>query len=146
MIRAVLTRLLDDKQTLGHLQIFDGLAKSFECSTLELPWLDNARQISCIPAGRYRVIKFKSPTKGHCFSILDVPGRTNVLIHIGNYAGSHNPKSGTPDTLGCILIGSGFSYVDADKILDVTGSTSTLAKLLEIMPDSFTLDIVDVIR
>ena len=145
--RGVLTRLVDDsKETLGHLQLFEGLSALFSCATLELPWLDNKNKISCIPAGRYTVVRRVSPTKGECFHLLDVAGREWVLIHSGNYAGSRNPKTGTPDTLGCILVGSGFAYVDRDQILDVTSSKPTLTRLLAEMPDKWVLDIVDITR
>lgn len=65
--------------------------------TLEPPWLDNQNNVSCIPKGEYRFERYLSPTKGDCFILHDVPGRTFILIHIGNYL---------KDTEGCILIGN----------------------------------------
>ncbi len=67
--------------------------------TLELPWKDNKENISCIPEGTYKGKLVNSPKHGICYELQDVPDRTDVQIHIGNY-----PK----DTLGCILVGTEF--------------------------------------
>jgi len=64
--------------------------------TLEDAWRDNERMISCIPKGTYKVIWHKSPKFGNVFKVVDVPGRSDILIHAGN---THN------DTHGCILLG-----------------------------------------
>ena len=66
-------------RTLGHVNLPDGTL----ISTLERPWLDNQRSISCIPAGIY---KFKLDTHGRFqwFRLLDVPGRSNIEIHLGS--------------------------------------------------------------
>lgn len=68
--------------------------------TLERPWVDNAQDISCIPAGRYRCRKIRSPRFGNTYEICDVPNRSNVLFHAGNTM---------DDTHGCILVGEEFS-------------------------------------
>ena len=68
--------------------------------TLERPWQDNERNVSCIPAGRYRCRKIRSPKFGNTYEICEVPGRTNVLFHSGNTI---------EDTQGCILVGEEFS-------------------------------------
>jgi hypothetical protein len=40
----------------------------------------------CIPAGTYRVILSKSPRLGYiCPEVLDVPGRSEIRWHIGNF-------------------------------------------------------------
>jgi len=57
------------------------------CRSLELPWRDNARQISCIPTGAYRCVIVRSPRFGRVYGVLNVPGRSNVLIHSANLAG-----------------------------------------------------------
>ena len=56
------------------------------CSTIELPWKDNQRQISCIPEGRYRLAKRYTPRFGYHIIIRDVPNRSNILIHAFNDA------------------------------------------------------------
>ena len=76
--------------------------------TLEKPWRDNKRTLSCIPAGRYPLAlrttggfhrryeeKFPVIHKG-TLEVMGVPDRTAILIHIGNRA---------KDTQGCILVG-----------------------------------------
>ena len=86
------------KSTLGELF----LNGERMCDTLENPWLDNQRNISCIPEGEYRVrlrLPRESATREYLHLLVqDVPNRNYVLFHRGNY-----PK----DTRGCILVGLG---------------------------------------
>jgi hypothetical protein len=65
--------------------------------TLEDPWLDNQKGISCIPMGTYRCI-FSMSQRFHRLlpELLNVPGRTGIRIHAGNT---------TSDTEGCPLVG-----------------------------------------
>lgn len=137
MRQILITRIQqdDDVQTLGHLTVFDGLEKIFECSTLELPWKDNKKSVSCIPEGLYWVDKYLSPTKGRgiVFQFSNVPSRSNVQIHKGNYF---------TEILGCILLGAGFTDINKDGYLDVYSSGRTMDKLLELMPDKFTVKII----
>ena len=52
MKRAVLIRHRDNgSQTIGSLIVFDDAHRIFSCRTLEPAWLDNQKNISCIPAG-----------------------------------------------------------------------------------------------
>jgi len=72
------------------------------CDTLELPYRDNQRSISCIPAGQYKVrlrTARESATRNYLHLLVeDVKDRSHILVHIGNF-----PK----DTKGCILVGIG---------------------------------------
>ncbi len=68
--------------------------------TLERPWQDNQQNVSCIPAGRYRCERIRSPKFGWTFEVKNVPNRTHVLFHSGNTI---------EDTHGCILVGEEFS-------------------------------------
>ena len=72
------------------------------CDTLENPWLDNQRNISCVPEGEYPVrlrLPRESATRDYMHLLVkDVPDRDYILIHIGNSA---------KDTRGCILVGLG---------------------------------------
>lgn len=83
------------------------LAPDFRAYSLELPWLDNQRQVSCIPPGHYpmRWIQPRRPKSGMwwLYHVQDVPGRTGILIHVGNYAGQPPPLKA--DSWGCILLG-----------------------------------------
>lgn len=76
----------------------------FTCRTLELPWRENQRQISCIPADEYNV-KIKISNKyGRIYWVRKVPNRTHILIHSGNYAGDKT-KGYRTHVMGCILFG-----------------------------------------
>lgn len=56
------------------------------CRTIELPWLQNRRNVSCIPEGRYVLRKRFTPKHGLHVLVVDVPGRSGILIHPANYA------------------------------------------------------------
>lgn len=109
-----------DDCTLGRLSF-----GNFHCFTLELPWKNNENNISCVPAGIYRYHRYLSPSKGKVLLLEDVPDRTYVEIHAGNF---------TRDILGCILVGDSIKYLDRDKIPDVTNSKATLRNLLSMLP------------
>lgn len=84
--------------TIGRL-FADG---EFLCFTLENTWADNEPRVSCIPEGTYEMDmkaygRYWEKYKPLEIPILkDVPNRSQILIHPGNYA---------KDTLGCILVG-----------------------------------------
>jgi hypothetical protein len=85
----------NDLRTLGAIYKEDG---GRVCFTLELPWLNNQSNISCIPEGTYQAKVAYSPKhKRNLYWLQNVPGRGSVEIHIGNLV---------KDTLGCILLGS----------------------------------------
>lgn len=75
-------------------------------STAEPPERDNRRNISCIPDGDYRLKKYLSPKYNETLMVLDVPDRSNILFHSGNYAGD-TLLGYSSDTDGCILLGKG---------------------------------------
>jgi len=66
------------------------------CVTLEDAWSYNIVGNSCIPQGVYVCKRHISPKFGETFEVQDVPNRTNILFHAGNWAS---------DTTGCILLG-----------------------------------------
>ena len=73
----------------------------------------------CIDAGVYKVVLTVSPHLGYlCPEVLDVPGRTAIRWHIGNF-----PK----DVLGCCVVGTtaGENLVENSKI----AFTALMAKL-----------------
>lgn len=55
-------------------------------STIELPWKNNAPRISCIPEGKYGLVKRYSPHHKWHFELKDVPSRQLILIHPANDA------------------------------------------------------------
>jgi hypothetical protein len=87
-----------DKSTIGKLFIQGEMF----CDTLENPWKNNVRNISCIPEGEYKVrlrLPRESATRDYLHLLVqDVPDRSYILFHIGNTA---------KDTSGCILVGNG---------------------------------------
>jgi dihydrofolate reductase len=53
--------------------------------TVELPWKENQKNISCIPSGTYTWQKIiRSSNKQPALYIRDVENRTEILIHEGN--------------------------------------------------------------
>ena len=125
--RVIITRSYKKNCTTGELQYGD-----FKCKTLELPNLDNKVRVSCIPESLYRCRKIISPSLGECIDIKDVPGRTYIRIHAGNF---------TRQILGCVLVGEKLIDFDGDGITDVTSSRKTLSKLMSCLPNSFLLEI-----
>ena len=120
------------KQTLGRLYLYDDADLVFQCCTMELPWINNQKRISCIPKGRYLVKKHTSSKYGECFWVQDVPDRTEILIHLGNY---------NFNTLGCILPGRRFLDINNDGLRDVISSGNTMKDLRKLLPNKFHLNI-----
>jgi len=87
-----------DKSTLGELF----LNGERMCDTLENPWVNNKKNVSCIPRGEYKVrlrLPRESATRDYLHLLVeDVENRSYILFHIGN-----TPK----DTKGCVLVGLG---------------------------------------
>jgi hypothetical protein len=62
------------------------LSNRFICQTIELPWKENQRSISCIPEGRYELIARTSEKFQHHFILKNVTDRSLILIHPANDA------------------------------------------------------------
>ncbi len=60
--------------------------KGIICYTIELPWLDNRHGVSCIPEGKYELIKRCSKKFGVHLLLKDVPNRSLILVHPANDA------------------------------------------------------------
>ena len=56
------------------------------CQSVELPWRDNKRNISCVPEGRYVLVKRFHPKHGEQLELSHVPKREAILIHPANFA------------------------------------------------------------
>lgn len=106
-----ITRTYGAESTLGKaIATKDG--KEYQFNTLELPWANNKRNVSCIPAGTYQcVYEYNEKYKCGIYRVKSVTNRYRILWHPGNW-----PK----DTEGCILPGKtmGINYVgDSRKAL-----------------------------
>lgn len=138
-MKAVIVRfkqLSNHLQTCGRFLLMDDNGDVlFQAVSLELPWNGNLRNVSCIPTGSYLVSKVVSPKFGPgTFSVNNVPGRGNILIHPGNY---------TRDIEGCILLGDKFADIDNDKITDVTASRVIVSRLKK-LAENFELTIIQI--
>ena len=120
MVELLVDRFKQDKvQTLGHLSV-----GGFECYTLELPWRNNRVNVSRIPEDTYIAVQHVSPRFGNSIWLPEVPGRTEILVHWGNFF---------RNTLGCILVGRTFFDIDGDGHVDVTHSKSTMEQLYDVI-------------
>lgn len=105
------------KQTTGSLIAKNGQSV-FTCKTLERPWLNNQKNISCIPVGEYEVKwNFSPKFLRYTYEITNVKNRGGIRFHKGNYY---------YDIEGCVLLGNGFVDINKDNILDIVNSTITV--------------------
>lgn len=97
---------------------------------MELPWDANQPNVSCVPIDEYEVVRHDSVAHPHTWELLNVPGRTGILIHNGN---TDN------DSLGCIIVGMSEGELDGKPA--VLSSVSCLDMLRGVLPDNFVLNI-----
>ncbi|KDN56710.1 DUF5675 family protein [Flavobacterium seoulense] len=58
----------------------------FICYTIELPWKNNEKRVSCIPEGKYFIRKrYSQKFKWH-LEVVDVKNRSLILFHPANNA------------------------------------------------------------
>lgn len=113
--------------TIGRLHIpFEDTQKTF--ATIERPWLDNKPNVSCIPEGVYNCEPFSGNRFKGVWILNDVPDRTYILIHAGNYA---------KDVQGCIAVGQYLS----DSQFMVMNSRHAINELRKLLPDEFQIKI-----
>lgn len=116
-------------QTLGDLQTL-----GFACKTLERPWKNNQKNISCIPKGTYNCKRIFSLRFGYVYEIQGVLNRTGVLLHPGNYFF---------DVEGCILLGDKYGDLNKDAYADILNSKVTLKRFEDLLAGKeFTLKII----
>jgi len=96
--------------TFGTLKI----NKKVFCVTLEPPDIENAKNVSSIPAQQYKCLRTNSPKYGVTFKVINVPYRDNVLFHGGNLK---------EHTKGCILLGQYWSKLQGDRAVLNSGNT-----------------------
>ncbi len=121
-----------DEGTFG-VMLYDG--KPFAV-TGERPWLENRKSVSCIPTGTYMCQRYKSAKYPDTFEIIDVPSRTFVLFHKGNFP--------LKDSEGCILVAEKFEEVDGKVAVLESGHgfEEFIKKLKDVC--TFTLQIVEI--
>lgn len=133
MIALTLTRIeQNDLATFGRIEDTD---HQQWCVTLERPWLDNAHDVSCVPAGTYTAHRYASPKRGYdVFMLSGVPNRGDIELHIGNTVA---------DSEGCILLGTMYGVVNGQH--GITGSGDAFRAFMRRLQgvDAFTLTIVD---
>lgn len=125
-------RFVPGQPTLGSF-LWEGppnILRHIGIRSIELPWMDNAPRVSCIPAGIYPMAYTQSPKyKRHLWRLLDVPARAGILIHPGNFAGVNLTHS-----RGCILPCLEWGDINGDGVIDGKRSkeaTEALHKELE---------------
>lgn len=122
------------RETLGQLITEE---EQLVCVTLERPDLGNQPTVSRIPSGTYTCQRRGSPHfKCDVFALHDVPGRSNVEIHWGSFV---------ENSEGCILLGTRFTDINQDGVLDQTGSRIAFERFMALMTgiDAFELTIID---
>jgi len=104
--------------TYGTLIVCDDIGHVvFNCMTLELPWLMNEKNISCIPNGTYQIKYLPSAKFGHAWEFIYVPNRSEIKFHAGNF---------THQIQGCILLGTSHVDIDGDGLPDIALSRSAV--------------------
>ena len=132
MKKLILSRSYNEMETFGTMLIFEGHFELFRCKCLELPWLKNQQNISCIPEGVYDCEKYSDTKHPNVFWVKNVPGRDGILLHAGNFA------TGVKiDTEGCLLPGVDFIYIDNNSTLDIAGPDIAMKALNYFLPNKF---------
>jgi hypothetical protein len=100
--------------------------------TVELPWLENKNNISCISVGKYICKWTKSPRlKKYTYEITKVSKRSGIRIHAGNF-----PKQ----ILGCVGLGLKRGTMDGQQ--GIFSSQTAIRKFETIMnKEDFELEI-----
>lgn len=138
MKRIVIKRILSsDSGTLGRLSV-DGV---HFCRTLELPWKDNIPNISCVPTGTYSVVwGHMNKANKDRYLVQNVPERSAIFIHSGNYAGDVS-KGYETHVQGCILLGQDFDLIgDQFGVTSSRATTSAFEQFLQQQPFSLTIE------
>lgn len=95
----------------------------FQAPCIERGWLDNKRNISCVPEGCYPlVLEFSPKFNQKLWELKEVPNRAECKFHAANYWRQLN---------GCIALGKQHLDIDKDGDPDVTSSRVTMKKFHE---------------
>ena len=110
----------NDKQTLGVCSVFDEINRPlFSAISLERGWLDNQRNISCVPKGTYTLVyEFSLRFGRNLWELKNVPNRAECKFHSANYWHQLN---------GCISLGNRVLDMDRDGYFDVANSGNSIS-------------------
>lgn len=126
--------------TPGHLILDNG----FQCDTLELPWKENKKGVSCTIADTYKGWVWMSPMlKRLVIRLEDKHGRHDCLIHNGNFAAEERDIDGDgvaeiTQIHGCTEVGKGYGEImrkDGLKQWGILNSGKALDALIESLED-----------
>lgn len=84
--------------------------------TGELPQKGNRANLSCIPEGTYLIERVNSNTFGPVYEVMNVPKRSNIYIHNGNYCGDAE-LGFKSDVEGCLLLGCDIGELDDQRVV-----------------------------
>ena len=113
-----------DEGTFGLLVTDSG----YGCFIGELPWRDNKRWVSCIPAGGVVFERTRSPSRGWCYQARHVPGgRTKIQIHSANWMGDRS-RGKRCQLAGCLAPGRAIGMLSGQRA--VKSSRTALAGLV----------------
>lgn len=95
------------------------------CATLEPRDWENEPDISSIPAKQYYLQQYSSQKYPETWQVIDVPGRSKILLHAGNTI---------HDTAGCILLGEYHTklYLQAEGRM-IANSGDTFRRFIDMM-------------
>jgi len=124
----VLTRQYQPKVTLGQWKTFDSKGTiKHSCVTIELPWKNNQKEVSCIPEDLYdyEIVKATNKIPYPHVWIKNVVNRTGIKVHVANYV---------RELLGCIAPGLSHGDIDGDGIIDAKRSRDAFNELMKNIP------------
>jgi len=99
--------------------------------TLELPWMLNRTDISCIPCGNYRCIRVTRLDGTPTFEVTEVKDRTAILFHIANTL---------KDLKGCIGVAEEFGVIGDEPAIQSSGRG--FQEFMDKLKDEYEFDLV----
>lgn len=118
----------DDNQSIGALIVSNGNGNTLYISgCLERGWLDNKKDISCIPTGIYPLVYEYSPKFDRMlWEVKEVPSRSECKFHAASFWKNLN---------GCISPGTYLEDLNNDGYVDMAYSGNALERFHKAMGD-----------